>query len=81
MAEMLLIKLLWLFLGSREGLWFLCVVFMSGAPKFSTSSGSGFKRPRDRATVSSDRLVELGIELGTLGYKATDLSTTPRRLL
>ena len=30
--------------------------------------------------VSSDRLGELGIELRTSGYKASDLSTTPQRL-
>ena len=30
---------------------FVCCFFMSGAPKGSTGSGSGFKRPRDRATT------------------------------
>ena len=31
--------------------------------------------------VSSDRLGGAGIELGTHGYKASDLSTTPWQLL
>ena len=31
--------------------------------------------------VSSNRLDESGIELGTPGYKASGLSTKPRRLL
>ena len=33
-----------------------------------------------RLRVSSDRLGEPGIELGTLGYIASGLCTTPRRL-
>ena len=31
--------------------------------------------------VSSNRLGDSGIELGSPGYKASDLSTTPRQLL
>ena len=44
----------------------------------STGRVSGFKaskKPGPRLKVSSNRLGESGIELGTLGYKASDLST------
>ena len=60
-----------------------CVVLYPGAPKSSTGSDSGFKasqRTGPQFKVSSDRLGEPGIELRTPGYKASDLSTTPRRL-
>ena len=57
---------------------FLCL----GAPEGSIGSGSGLKRLRRRGPrlkVSSDRLVEPGIERGTLRSKASDLSATARR--
>ena len=41
--------------------------------KASQKTGPGLK-------VSSNRLGEPGIELRTPGYKASELSTTPRRL-
>ena len=34
-----------------------------------------------RSRVSSNRLDESGIKLGTPGYKTSGLSTTPRKLL
>ena len=40
-----------------------------------------FPETGPQVKFSSDRLVELGIKLGTPGYKASDLFTTPRRLL
>ena len=61
----------------------LCGVLCLGAPEGSTG-GSGFKASRKtepRLKVSSDRLGEPGIELGTPWYKASDLSTTQRRSL
>ena len=62
----------------RECLWFLFVFFMSRVP----GSGSGLKPPNNgvgaQPKVLSDRLVKPGIELGTPGYKAGDISTTPR---
>ena len=63
--------------------FFLCVFLCMGAPEGSTSSGSGFivsQKTWPWLKVSSDRLGELGIKLRTLGYKASDLSTTPRQL-
>ena len=59
------------------------VVSCPGAPEGSTGSDSGFKASQKkgpRFKVSSVRLGEPRIELRTAGYKASDLSTTPRRL-
>ena len=59
------------------------VVLCQGAPEGSTSLGSGFKASQKTGPlhkVSFDRLREPGIELRPLGYKASDVSTTPRRL-
>ena len=64
------------------GLWFcgLC----PGAPESSTGSGSGFKASQKSGPrfikVSSDRLGEPGIILGTPGYEASILFTTARWL-
>ena len=60
------------------------MVLCPGAPEGSTGSGSDFKVSQKMGPqfikVSSDRLGEQGIKLGTPGYKASDLSSTPRRL-
>ena len=59
------------------------VFFVVICPGGSTGSGSSFKASQKtgpRLNVSIDRLGETRIELGTPGYKASDLSTTPRRL-
>ena len=59
------------------------VVSCPGAPEGSNDSDSGFKASQkkgQRLKVSSVRLGEPRIELRTAGYKAGDLSTTPRRL-
>ena len=54
------------------------VVFMSGAHKGSIGSGSGLNVSETglQLNVSSERLVEPGIEPVTPRYKASDLSTT-----
>ena len=51
-------------------------------PKGSIGFGSGFKASQKtgpRLKVSTDRMGEPGIDLRTPRYKASDLSTTPRR--
>ena len=56
------------------------MVLCPGAPEGSTDSGSDFKaswKTGPQLKVSSDRLGELGTELGTPVYKESDLSTTP----
>ena len=62
---------------------YVFVVVCPRAPEGSTGSGSDLKASQktgQRFKVLFDRLGEPEIELGTPGYKASDLSTTPRRL-
>ena len=61
--------------------------FMSGSTRRLNQAQPGvvlvFKvsqKVEPRLKVSSNRLVKTGLELGTPGYKASDLSTTPGRL-
>ena len=56
------------------------VLFLSGSTQKLTNSDSVFKTSQERggtAMVSTDRLEETGIKLGTPGYKVSGLSTTP----
>ena len=56
----------------------LCFFFCPAASEGSTGNCSGLKASQStgpRLKVSSNRLGEPGIELGTPGYEAIDLST------
>ena len=62
---------------------FMCLLFYVGSTRRLNRQCFWFKESQKteaRLKVSSDRRGEPGIELGTPGYKASDLSTTPRRL-
>ena len=64
--------------------------FMSGSTRRFNRQYSGLKptqqlkvnrlKTTQQLKVSSDRLGEPAIELGSTGYKARDISTAPRRL-
>ena len=61
--------------STGQGEFMFFVVLSSGALEGSTGKCSGFKVSQKmgrRLKVSSDRLGEPGIKLGTPGYKASD---------